>query len=327
MNPYGSYKKLLHNSKQAVFAAIEIYNKPKFEYREEILVILLINAWQLFLLAVLSKNKKRIFQKKIRGRPYRTLDFNDSYKQASKFFTSFKESDIQAIKYNLDKINTYRNKAVHYYGQKPTQHAIFALSQSAIKNYVDLLKEIFNEDITNEMNIVLLPLSFNKQPDFVEFFKNNKVDHNDFIKELFTNLRYLEDLNADTNRFITRFSVKIENVNSIKSSDLTTPYDQGSNPVAIKKVNPDDTYPFYQSDIIGSKKKEKHKKFKKDINRYVFQAIVYKYKLKTQEKYCWQSKKGGSPRYSYEVINFINELSDEDISQAIQEYKNARAKS
>ena len=61
MNYFGSQRKLLGNSIEAIMAAVEIYNKPAIEYREECFVILLINAWELFLKAVLSKNRKSIY--------------------------------------------------------------------------------------------------------------------------------------------------------------------------------------------------------------------------------------------------------------------------
>jgi len=58
MNLRGSYKALRNNSKAAILAAIEIYNKPQIEYRDECFTILLINAWELLLKAMLSKNKR-----------------------------------------------------------------------------------------------------------------------------------------------------------------------------------------------------------------------------------------------------------------------------
>jgi len=41
MNYRGSYRHLLRNSKAAMIAAVEIYNKPRFDYREECFTILL----------------------------------------------------------------------------------------------------------------------------------------------------------------------------------------------------------------------------------------------------------------------------------------------
>ena len=321
MNVSGSYKKLLYNSKQAMFAAIEIYNKPKFDYREEVFIILLVNTWDLFLLAILSKNRKRIFQKKKKGEEYKTLDFNESYNESSQFFTSLTDANKNAVKNNLSLIRKYRNQTVHYYGDKGNQHAIYALSQSAIKNYVDLLKHIFDEDLTSEINIVLLPLSFNNQPNFIEFFKSSKQQNSDFVEELFNQLKDLEDQSTDTSLFITHCSVKIESTKNIKSADVISSYDKNSSSTAIKKVNPDDSYPFFQTDIIGSKSQEKHRNLEKILNQHSFQAIVWKNGLKRQEKYCWQSNKGGSPRYSHAIIPFLNNLKDEAIEQAKQDYQ------
>ena len=42
-------------------AAIEIYNKPRIDYRDECFVILLLNAWELVWKAVISKNGNSIF--------------------------------------------------------------------------------------------------------------------------------------------------------------------------------------------------------------------------------------------------------------------------
>lgn len=320
MNIYGSYRKLLHNSKQAMFAAVEIYNKPKFDYREEVFVILLVNAWELLLLAILSKNKKRIFRPKIKKEPYKTLNFDDSFNEAYQFF-DLPEKDKQKIKLNLDSIRKYRNDAIHYYGNKQTQHCIYVLSQSAIKNYGDTLNKIFNHDITSEINIILLPLSFNNQPNFIEFFNNNTTQQNGFVKELFKNLKSLEENDSDTSKYITECHVKIESKRKIKSTDFTSNFDKESSGLALKNLNPDDSYPFFQKDIIGNKTTEKHKNLNKKLTSYQFQAIVYAHSLKEKKDFCWCSKKGGAPRYGQKIVTFLNKLTEQEIVDATKKYK------
>ena len=78
MNLKGSYRALSSNSKAAMLAAIEIYNKPQIAYRDECFIILIVNAWELLLKAILSKNKQRIFYPKERGKDYRTFTIQDS---------------------------------------------------------------------------------------------------------------------------------------------------------------------------------------------------------------------------------------------------------
>ena len=83
MNYRGSYRRLLGNAKAAIIGAVEIYNKPAFEYRDECFVILLLNAWELALKAVMSKKGKSIFYPKKRGEPYRTLSLKDALGRAA----------------------------------------------------------------------------------------------------------------------------------------------------------------------------------------------------------------------------------------------------
>ena len=59
-------KKLLDSSQAALFAGIEIHNKPNIAYRYQTSVILIINAWELALKAYIYKyiEKKKIYTDK-----------------------------------------------------------------------------------------------------------------------------------------------------------------------------------------------------------------------------------------------------------------------
>ena len=48
-------KKLLDASRAALFAGIEIHNKPHIEYRYQTSTILIVNAWELALKAYIYK--------------------------------------------------------------------------------------------------------------------------------------------------------------------------------------------------------------------------------------------------------------------------------
>jgi hypothetical protein len=85
MNYRSSYRKLLGDGKAALLAAIEIYNKPRIDYRDECFVILLLNAWELIVKAMLSKNQQSIFYPKLRHQPYRTYSLTDAFRKAEPF--------------------------------------------------------------------------------------------------------------------------------------------------------------------------------------------------------------------------------------------------
>ncbi|WP_410482689.1 DUF3644 domain-containing protein [Undibacterium sp. Jales W-56] len=83
--------------------AIEIYNKPRFEYRSECFVILLLNSWELLFKAILSKNRVRIFEPKVRGKPYFTLRFFTAMDVAEQFFP--KNISHRAVSENIGRLS------------------------------------------------------------------------------------------------------------------------------------------------------------------------------------------------------------------------------
>jgi hypothetical protein len=50
----------MKNSIAGMFSAIEIHNKPSIEYRYEMVVLLLLNSWELILKAYLYKFHKNV---------------------------------------------------------------------------------------------------------------------------------------------------------------------------------------------------------------------------------------------------------------------------
>jgi len=71
-------------------------------------------------------------------------------------------------------------------------------------------------------------------------------------------------------------------------------------------INPDDTYPFLQKDIIGSyrngRKTPQHKSLSRKTTSSEFQAILWKDELRDNSAYCWTSLKGGAPRFSQKIL-------------------------
>ena len=128
-----SYRKLLANGKAALLAAIEIYNKPRIEYRDECFVILLLNAWELTIKAVLSKSGQTIYYPKVRGLPYRTYSLTDSLRKAETFIPT--GLGFQALRMNLELLSTYRDNAVHFYNAQDFGSVIYAVSYTHLDVY------------------------------------------------------------------------------------------------------------------------------------------------------------------------------------------------
>ena len=308
-----------------MMAAIEIYNKPMFDYRDECVVILLLNAWELLLKAILSKNKKSVYYPKKRNRPYRTLSWQDAFTKAQRHFPD--ELSPLPIKKNLDLLGTYRDNTVHFYNAKDFGIVIYALSQTCIKNFRDLMSSVFEIYLEDQINFQLLPLGVRPPVDLVTYItKHGKSDEKSrAVKQFFAELAgatsELQNSKEDTARLLTIFSVKLESVKKIGDADIAigvekSDIDEG--PLAIVRTqDPNVTHPLRRKDLVEIIE------YLHDIpfTTYVFDAIAWKYDFKKDPRYCWIAHEGILVRYSRDIITFLKRLSRQEISFSINDYK------
>ncbi|MCG3155057.1 MAG: hypothetical protein DKINENOH_01655 [bacterium] len=326
MNLQGSYTALRNNSKAAILAAIEIYNKPQISYRDECFSILLVNAWELILKAILSKNKQRIFYPKTRHQSYRTYSIEDALSKVEPYFPN--EIPFAPVAQNITLLVAYRNNAIHFYNQRGFNVVIYGLAQTSIINYRDLLLSIFGIDIGNEMTINLLPLAFGSQPDPIEFLKKSKdkpirnraVDQ--FLGKISQITQELTEQKIDTSRFLTVFKVSLQSVKKVSSADVVVGvkslHDETEPLIIERRVDPNITHPERRRNIldrIGTHLNGERFTF------HTFEAIAWKYDIKNKPNLCWQSTSGGITRYSPEVTSFIKRLSMDDLKIALDEYR------
>ncbi|MFQ5677117.1 MAG: DUF3644 domain-containing protein [bacterium] len=327
MNLKGSYRALRNNSKAAMLAAIEIYNKPQIEYRDECFSILLINAWELLLKAILSKNGQRIFYPKERNKPYRTVTIQDALTNAKQFFPS--SIPYEPVAENIRMLTTYRNNAIHFYNQPEFGIVVYGLSQTSIINYRDLLYKIFSIDIANEMSISLLPLSFGFQPDPIEFLKGTSTNPPknkavaQFLREVSQATNDLESKNFDTSRFLTVFQIALKSVKKVSAADVVVGIKtvaEGADPLIVeRRVDPNISHPLRQKEIL---RKIGDRLNGVKFTSYTFQALVWKHDIKSKPHLYWRPvATGASAQYSNEVISLFKNLSQDDIKLSLREYR------
>lgn len=328
MNYRGSYRKLLGNSQAAMLAAVEVYNKPMFHYRNECMVILLINAWELVLKALLSKNKQSVFYPKQRNQPYRTLSWQDALSRSATFFP--KEVPHLPIQRNLELLGTYRNNAVHFYNAEGFGVILYALAQTSIMNFRDLLEISFNIDLSSHFNWSLLPIGIQPPIDPIIYMSgqyrgkaSQAVSH--FLGELAKAVAEVRSANIDAGRLMTMFNVKLESVKKIDVADIVVAVagagageigDGG--PLAIVRTqDPNETHPLRQTEVLERIPKLHGNKF----TQYTFQAVVWKHGIKQNPRYCWQSSTGELTRYSFDLVEYIRRLTASDINACLTDYR------
>jgi len=326
MNYRGSYRHLLRNSKSALLAAIEIYNKPRIEYRDECFVILLLNSWELLLKAMISKNGGSIFYQKRRHEPYRTVSLADAIPKAEKHFPS----GIQtlAVRRNLDLLSTYRDNAVHFYNERQFGTVVYALAQTSIVNFKDVLLGAFSQDLSDEVNWSLLPLGVNPPVDPIDYISGKtgvtKVKDDavrQFLREIQSAADEVQRAGGDTGRVLTIFKVKLESTKKIEKADVlvgVTKEASGTGPLTVvKSIDPNLSHPHRQMDIVEQLKSLHGTPF----TAHVFTAVAWKFELKAKPIYCWKASEGVLTKYSPEVIKWFQTLSAEDVKGALTDYR------
>lgn len=309
-----------------MLAALEVYNKPRITYRDECFVILLLNAWELVLKALLSRNGKSIFYPKRRGEAYRTLSWRDALIKADTFFP--KDLPSLAIRRNLDLLGTYRDNSVHFYNAKGFGTIIYALAQTSIVNFNDLVWKSFKVDVAREVSWDLLPLGLKPPIDPIEYISQAGTSQSQgtaavrqFLAELATATQEVEKVGGDTGRLMTVFKVKLESTKKIEKADVVVgvqPAGPATGPLAILKTqDPNITHPLRTMDVVGKVKNLDGKPF----TPFVFQSLVWRYDVRTKPQHCWRATEGVLTRYSNEVITWIRSLPPTDVEAAISAYK------
>lgn len=324
MNYQGSYRKLLGNAKAAMMAAVEIYNKPMFIYRDECVVILLLNAWELLLKAMLSKKGQSVFYRKERNEPYRTLSWRDAFYRAEKYFPA--SVGALPVRRNLELLGTYRDNAVHFYNAKDFGVLLHALAQTCIKNFRDLLDAVFDVRLENEISWQLLPLGLRPPIDVISYITEKSTTKassavRQFLAELAHAADELKTANEDTGRLLTVFNVKLESVKKIGDADViigVQKADDGAGPLAIIRTqDPNITHPLRQADIVNRIGALHGNTF----TSHTFQAIAWKHHLRENSQYCWRATEGVLTRYSNDTIAFIKNLTLADVQAALTDYR------
>ena len=328
MNYRGSSKHLIKNAKSAPLAAIEIYNKPGFQYRDECFVILILNAWELALKALISKHKGSIYYKKSRKEPHRTLSLVDAFTKAKPSFP--KKIDSLPVGANLRLLSTFRDNAVHFYNEDGFGVLIYSLGQTAIVNLRDLMKESFRIDIGDDISWQLMPLGLRPPIDPIEYItksaagKHKSSATKQFLATLMASVNEIEDTGTDTGRLMTVFKIALTSIKKIEKADVIvgvagkTSASEDVGPLLVTKIrDPNIAYPLRQKEVVEKIGTLHGKSFTSNT----FQALCHQYGFKSDPTYCWRAAEGVLTKYSNDIVQRISTFSPDEVQGALHSYK------
>ncbi len=195
-------KELLDRALAATVAAIEIYNKPNFLYREEAFTALAINGWELLLKAkwlgdnqndirslyVMEPRKRKDGSKSKKSQIKRTrsgIPFTHSLDYLAKRLVETKALDMNAFA-NLKALIEMRNSSIHFYnrsGAFPVR--LQEIGAASVKNFVTASNSWFNRDLS-EFNFYPMPFSLISLPQKIDAVILNREEEKflSFIESL-----------------------------------------------------------------------------------------------------------------------------------------------
>lgn len=321
--PYVSTRRLTDNALAAMLAAVEIYNKPQVTYRDEITVILVVNAWELALKAALRDAKKSIFYPKKRGEPYRSLSIDDSLGRVSGNALWPVTMDGPALTANIKALTEYRDRAIHLYNARGLGAVIYPFLQQNVLNFRDFVFAKFKRDLADSMTWQLLPLGATAPADGIQFMKAGKgpamvseVQH--FIEELRRLMDEAVAAGSDTARVAAIYDINLRSVKKLTSADLIVAVSQDADgQIVFKKTDPNDTHPYTMTQLL---ERVNAKRDGRALNSYDYQAVCWKEGLRGNSKYAWKHRNGGSYDWSGDAIAFFVAKSDSYYAAVRAEY-------
>lgn len=318
-------KLLLDSSQAALFAGVEIHNKPHISYRYPTATILIINAWELSLKAYIYKyiSNKAIYEKNSKH----TISFSKCLVLVGDDINSKnKNNQYRAVFENLRLLNEYRCSNVHFI-ESTLDPVIFMLISKAVLNYDLFLKEFFKKDITKDDNLIILPVGFKLPFNPIDYLmKDYGQAHNDFVNNVVQTVRELNDEQV-VDSIVIGFDVYTASVKKIDNADIIAAIDQENGTLALTKkvqITDDPNAPSVRVELpllplsYGDLRKSIHEK-RNDIkfNR-IFNRIMKEIKL--DKKLCQtnyldpKNKTGGKKDfYSKEAVDIVIERYDKEV--------------
>ncbi|WP_370294276.1 DUF3644 domain-containing protein [Cryobacterium sp. TMT4-31] len=316
-------RKLVDNSLSAMLSAVEIYNKPQMTYRDEITVMMVVNAWELALKAALRQGNQSIFYPKTRGDRYRSITLDDALRRVASRKLWPAGIDGVAVTANVKALSEYRDRAIHLYNAKGLGAVIYPFLQQNVLNYRDFMLAKFKKDLADSMTWQLLPLGATAPADAVQFMRVDKnatmvAEVQDSIDELRSYMDSAEAAGSDMTRVATVYDINLRSVKNMTSADLVVAVSQTADgQIVVKKSDPNQTHPHSMKELI---EKVNKRRVGRALSSYDHQAICWKKDLRNDAKFAWRHSNNDTYVWSGDAVILLASLTDAECDQMRLEY-------
>lgn len=282
-------QKLLKKAIAATVAAIEIYNKPTFQYRGETFSILAINGWELLVKAKwLDENNDDVQSFYIEDKTNRDPNSNvktfkrnrsgnplthDLVYLAKKLIE--KKHLTQNTLTNIEMLLEIRDSSIHFYNSsREFTNKLQTIGAASIQNFASLAQEWFGRDLS-KFDFHLMPLSFIALPSQTDAVILNREEQN-FLA--FLNKQEIQADENDSQYAVTiNFEVKLMRSKSKDALEFVVTSDPDATPIHVAEEQVLEQFPWNYGKLT-EKCRARYSNFKQDKKYYTIKKLVEKNK-------------------------------------------------
>jgi hypothetical protein len=315
-------RNLRNNSIEAFILALETINRPTVTYRAEAFCFLFCNAWELLMKAKILNDGFKIFHKKQRNKPRRSISLDECLDH---IFTS----DNDPIKSNIRNISELRNNAIHLVIPF-IPVGIMGLFQAGVLNFPKKLTEWFGINLSDKIPLGMMVLIYDFDPK-KHSLENAKLTRRlpaETIKWLSNfQIRIREQsstLGANSVQFYIPINYRLAIVESPKKADIVISSGKTGKEALIIEVakDPNKTHPYRGRTELVEVVNNKLGGIQ-TINFFDILCIKRVYNIEKQAEFCYLPK-FSSPQYSDNFVNWIVQKAKRNSNFFIQTRKKAK---
>jgi hypothetical protein len=269
---------MLDKSISAMLAAIEVYNKPIFEYREEAYSILAVNAWELLLKArilqidnnkiasIIDYEKRQLGNGNLSTKLYKKKNRtgNDSsiglFKAFDRLSNDYADTINPVVRKNLEALTEIRDNAVHFLNKEfDVRKKVHEVGTANLKNYVNIIRQWFGVGLS-DFKLFLMPIAFLRDIGSAEGVMHNTEERNllEYIKGL---EEEVDDVVTNDFNLSLNIGIKIRRVSDTATAEVVISDGPDAIPIKLEEENIREKYPW-DYDILTKRLQDRYADFK-----------------------------------------------------------------
>ncbi len=295
-------RNLRESSVEAFILALELINKLSVQYRLEAFVLLFCNAWELLMKAALVAEGHKVFYRKRRKQPRRSLSLDDCLKR---LFTDARDP----IRLNIEKVEELRNSATHLVVPFVPPD-VMGLFQAGVINYATKLREWCNIDLAERIPLGMMALVYDFDPktqalDSPAIRRHMTADTFSWIREFQHSVRTQADALAERrDSFYIPVDLRLAIVRNPKKADIVLGAGPGGREAIVVRVPKDfdKTHPHRQKEVL----EELARRLVPSIraNQYDILCVRRVYGVDARSRWFYKPK-FASPQYSEGFVDWL----------------------